>query len=77
MSLEGLDANSETDATCRLRRLMIVGRIVYPLKGNAIAQGLVTDLGYRSSIEQIAGAQNQTGDAEQSRKLASELLHII
>lgn len=71
----------EPDATAKLRRLMVVGRLLKDATDghiNAAAKSLVADLGFDEALVQVAFGKGQpTGDAEQCRKLAKELVQIV
>jgi hypothetical protein len=76
--LEGVP--TEPDATARLRRLMVVGRILKDTNGSirGAAKSLVTDLGFEELLVEIAaGMVDQTGDAHKCKRLAQELLQIL
>jgi hypothetical protein len=85
-ALEGLVA--EPDATVRLRRLAIVGRIVRPLptttnsrsSGNPLACSLVQDLGLVDSLRDVvttSGAMPGGEDDEKCQTLAFEILQVL
>ena len=84
-SLESLA--SEVDATTRLRRLMVVGRIVKPYKPNGSgtvhgpAKNLVNDLGFVDSLESLTSASAATtgnaDDGKRCKELAGELICIL
>jgi hypothetical protein len=73
---------TEPDATARLRRLMVAGRI---LKGGSTngsirgaAKSLVKDLGFEELVTEIAaGSMDQTGDALKCKTLARELVQVL
>ena len=76
-SLEGLA--DEPDATARLRRLMIVGRILKPLSStsvNPLAQSLIQDLGLVDVLRQVS-ASGSGGADNKCRQLASEVMRLI
>ena len=71
---------SETDDTCRLRRLVVAAKIVKP--GDCVhasARCLVNDLGFTESLREIvtSGNPNATGDAEMVQKMTAELIRIL
>jgi hypothetical protein len=77
-SLEGVAA--EPDATARLRRLMVAGRILKGTDGviRSAAKSLVTDLGFEELLTEIsAGMDDQTGDANKCKILARELVQVL
>lgn len=77
--LEGV--TTEADATARLRRLMVAGRIFKGTNGSirGAAKSLVTDLGFQELLtdESIANVGEQTGDAHKCKILARELVQIL
>jgi hypothetical protein len=75
--LEGVA--TELDATARLRRLMVAGRIVKGTDGviSGAAKSLVKDLGFEELLTEIAAGSDQTGDAHKCTKLARELVQVL
>lgn len=69
--IEGMD--EETNATARLRRLLIVGKILKPNHGkiDASAKSLVNDLGFVDSIASLRNA-NGTGK-DNDEKIATDV----
>jgi hypothetical protein len=75
--LEGVA--TEPDATARLRRLMVAGRILKGTDGSSrsAAKSLVKDLGFEELLTEIAGGMDQTGDAQKCKTLARELVQVL
>jgi hypothetical protein len=75
--LEGVA--TEPDATARLRRLMVAGRILKSTNGSisGAAKSLVTDLGFGELLTDIAAGTDQTGDAHKCKTLARELVQVL
>jgi hypothetical protein len=75
--LEGVA--TEPDATARLRRLMVAGRILKGTNGciRGAAKSLVTDLGFEELLTEIAASSDQTGDAYKCKTLARELVQVL
>lgn len=74
--LDGLSL--ETDATTRMRRLLVAARIVKPSECvNALAKSLANDLGFADALHELAASNKATGDADKVQKLATELIAIL
>jgi PPPDE putative peptidase domain len=79
-ALEGIV--EERDATTRLRRLMVVGRILKPLHKSCssidqTAKSLVVDLGFTDAFRVLSFPSVSTGDAGKCQRLASEMLQLL
>lgn len=74
--LDGLSL--ETDATTKMRRLLVAARIVKPSESiNASAKSLANDLGFADVLHELAASAKAIGDANNVQKLASELIAIL
>jgi hypothetical protein len=77
--LDGLSL--ETDATTKMRRLLVAARIVKPCESvNPSAKSLVIDLGFSDALHELAAAASTnkgTGDAEKVQKLATEFSALL
>jgi len=76
--LDGL--SSETDDTCKLRRLVIAAKIVKPGDSvNAAAKSLVNDLGFTDALHEIAAGSksNASGDAAKVQLVTTEFIRIL
>jgi hypothetical protein len=75
--LEGVA--TEPDATARLRRLMVAGRVLKGTNGviRGAAKSLVTDLGFEELLKEIAAGSDETGDAHKCKTLARELVQEL
>lgn len=80
-SLDGIV--EDPDATTRLRRLLVAGRIVRPgssetVVNNAAAKSLVMDLGFTEAISVLSSQENvNSGDADKVKNLAAELQMLV
>jgi hypothetical protein len=75
--LEGVA--TESDATARLRRLMVAGRILKGPDGviRSAANTLVKDLGFEELLSEIAAGMDETGDAHKGKLLAREMVQVL
>jgi hypothetical protein len=79
-SLDGID--TETDATTRLRRLLVAGRILRPVNcsTNEEIKLLVVELGFVEVLRELALRSDEytgSNDASRCRLLANELIAIL
>lgn len=75
--LEGVA--TEPDATARLRRIMVAGRILKGTNGSlsGAAKSLVKDLDFEDLLTEIAAGTDQNGDGQKCKTLARELIQIL
>ena len=75
--IEGMD--EETNATARLRRLLIVGKILKPKHGkiDALAKSLVSDLGFADCIASNANGTGEDNDEKIATDAAAEVCLLL
>jgi hypothetical protein len=76
--LDGLSL--ETDATTKMRWLLVSAQIVKPCESiNPSAKSLVIDLGFSDALHELAAASTNKGmwDAEEVQKLAIEFSALL
>lgn len=71
----------ETDATTRLRRLLVAARILVPKNSKdwvvLSAKSLMQDLGFPEAIQELQAMPATGGDAQKCRALATEVLGLL